>query len=64
VSVRRSGDALAIGRPVALFQSRAFRRNPEYDVAADGRFLVTVPLSEPQDNSIAVIINWSTTIKR
>ena len=54
---------LTIGRPRPLFQSRAFRRNPEYDVAADGRFLVTMPLSEPQDNSIAVVLNWADTLK-
>ena len=63
VSVSRNGEALSIGRPVPLFQSRALRRTPEYDVTADGRFLVAVPLTEPQDNAIVVIVNFTATIK-
>jgi len=63
VPITRNGGGLTIGKPVRLFQSRAFQGNPGYDVTADDRFLVAVPLSAPQDNSVAVIVNWPATLK-
>jgi Tol biopolymer transport system component len=63
VSITRGDGGLTIGRPVRLFQSRAFQGNTAYDVTADGRFLVSVPLSTPRPNSIGVVINWPATIK-
>jgi hypothetical protein len=62
-SITRSAGGLTIGRPVALFQSRALQGNPNYDVTKGDRFLVSVPLSAPQANSIAVIVNWTATMK-
>ena len=49
VSIGRSGDGLVIGKPVALFQSRAFQREPDYDVAGKDRFLLKVPLGEAEE---------------
>lgn len=63
VSITRSTGGLVIGRPVRLFQSRGFQGTPAYDVTADGRFLVSVPLSAPQSNALAVIVNWTDTVK-
>ncbi len=63
VPITRSAGGLKFGTPVRLFQSRAFQGNPNYDVTGDDRFLVSVPMSAPQDNSIAVIVNWPATIK-
>ena len=60
VSISRSGD---VGKPEALFESRAFQREPDYDVAGKNRFLLKVPLGEEDEGSVAVIANWTTTIK-
>ncbi len=64
VLIGRSGDGLAIGkRPVRVFESRAFQRAPDYDVAGKNRFLLKVPLGEADEGSVAVIANWATTMK-
>jgi Tol biopolymer transport system component len=63
VSIVRTGTGLTIGRPVPLFGSRAFRDGAEYQVSADGRFLLSVPRSDQPDISIAVIVNWTATMK-
>jgi serine/threonine protein kinase/Tol biopolymer transport system component len=59
VNVTRAGDELDVGRPVRLFQSPAFHANGEYEVASDGRFLLNVPLDDPTDTHIAVVLNWA-----
>jgi eukaryotic-like serine/threonine-protein kinase len=64
VSISRSGDSLAIGKPVALFPSRAFQRDPDYDVAGKNRFLLKVPLGAVDEGSVAVIANWAAMMKR
>ena len=64
VSIGRSGDGLEIGKPVELFESRAFQREPDYDVAGKDRFLLKVPLGEADEGSVAVIANWATTMKQ
>ena len=63
VAIGRSGDDLAIGKPVPLFESRAFQREPDYDVAGN-RFLLKVPLGEEDEGSVAVIANWAATMKK
>jgi Tol biopolymer transport system component len=63
VSIGRSGEGLVIGKPVTLFESRAFQREPDYDVAGKDRFLLKVPLGEQEELSLAVIANWATTMK-
>ena len=64
VAVTRSDSGLTIGRPGALFASRAFQRNPDYDVAPDGRFILKVPSRDQYDISVAVIVNWAATVTR
>jgi Tol biopolymer transport system component len=64
VSIARAGDALAIGTPQTLFESRAFQGEPEYDVAPDGRFLLRVPVADQIDPPLAVILNWADRLKR
>ena len=63
VSIGRSGDGLAVGKPVTIFQSRAFQRDPDYDVAGKNRFLLKVPLGKEDEGSVAVIANWAAKMK-
>lgn len=58
-----SGSTLRLGTPLALFQTRMagsrggyFR--PQYDVVADGRFLIN-HLLEDAASPITVILNWT-----
>jgi Tol biopolymer transport system component len=58
-----SGSTLQPGTPVTLFQTRMPGFNggyfkPQYDVAADGRFLINHPL-EDAASPITVILNWA-----
>jgi Tol biopolymer transport system component len=64
VSIARSGDGLVIGKPIGLFESRAFRRDPDYEVAGKDRFLLKVPLGEEDEGSVAVIAHWTATLKQ
>jgi Tol biopolymer transport system component len=64
VSIGRSGDGLIIGKPIRLFESRAFQREPDYDVAGKDRFLLKMPLGEADEGSVAVIANWAATMKQ
>jgi Tol biopolymer transport system component len=62
VSFTHSDSRPTIGRPVPLFASRAFQREPDYDVAADGRFLLNIPSRDQQGMTVAVIVNWAATL--
>jgi Tol biopolymer transport system component len=63
VSITRNASGLAISKPVQLFQLSALQRNADYDVTADDRFLVAVPLSAPRDDAIEVVVNWAATLR-
>jgi eukaryotic-like serine/threonine-protein kinase len=64
VTLKPVGSDLEFGKPVRLFQSRAFQGNREYDVSTDGRFLLNDPFNERTDTSIAVIVNWAAGLKK
>jgi len=64
VPLTRAGTELEVGKPVRVFQSRAFQGNREYDVSTDGRFLLNVPVDERSDTSLAVIVNWAAGLKK
>ena len=64
VQVSSSGSAFRTGPPVALFAPRfaespaANPFNSQYDVAADGRFLINVTLDDLASAPITLILNW------
>jgi Tol biopolymer transport system component len=63
--VRLEGERLRTGAPQALFHTRApsapnAGSGSPYAVSADGqRFLFALPIENPADNRIAVVINWA-----
>ncbi len=64
VAVDGSGSSFRAGAPVALFAPR-FAETPganpflaQYDVAADGRFLVNLTLDDIATAPISLILNW------
>ena len=66
--VRSVSTAFEAGAPAPLFQTRivfsgnfTFRHN--YAVAADGRFLINVPVEEATTSPITVILNWKPGLK-
>ena len=61
VSITATG---AVGTPRLLFQSRVFQGNQNYEVAADGRFLVNVPSNEQTAMPITVIVNWAAQFRK
>jgi hypothetical protein len=69
--IRAKADVFEAGTPTALFQTRLENRRsgpchycmPNYDVDADGRFLMTVVAEEPSA-PINLILNWPTLLKK
>jgi serine/threonine protein kinase len=62
--VRMVGTTVNVGAPVVLFQTRIYRggaENPErgqYDVAADGRFLINTVIDDSAPPPITVVQHW------
>ena len=68
-----AGDTAAeIGVAVPLFEvhmlngaATASGFRPQYDVTHDGqRFLINIPLDEDAPSPIAVVLNWTTDLKK
>ena len=64
VSIRATATMLDAGVPAALFQTRrlgggsnVIGRSHQYDVAADGRFLINVDV-ELSATPITLLLNW------
>ena len=64
VSIRTTATTLNTGVPAALFQTRrlgggsnVIGRSHQYDVAADGRFLINVDV-ELSATPITLLLNW------
>ena len=63
--IRRQGAALEVGATVPLFQTSltgpfsgvAGNIRPQYDVAADGRFLMNITAGK-RPRPITIILNW------
>jgi Tol biopolymer transport system component len=60
-----------IGTPVALFTPRILGVSRtllgyrgQYDIAPDGRFLITVPVDEGAGSSMTVVLNWAAGLKK
>jgi hypothetical protein len=54
--------ALPTAAPARLFQTGidpVYDNNDQYDVSADGRFLLLKPVGERHRGSIAVVVNWA-----
>jgi hypothetical protein len=63
VSVEARGDTVDIGSAVLLFPTRIVDvggevPRPQYDVAADGRFLINTILENSAASPITLIQNW------
>ena len=66
VRIAASGDALEVGPVTPLFDARppsGFGRY-FYDVAPDGRFLLTVPTSTNTSTMVTLFVNWPATVQR
>jgi dipeptidyl aminopeptidase/acylaminoacyl peptidase len=65
VQVSSAESAFRTSPPVALFAPRFAENpaanpfNPQYDVAADGRFLVNMPVDDLASAPITLILNWN-----
>jgi Tol biopolymer transport system component len=65
VSISVTGNKLVPGTPQMLFRTRIYRggrdlqQGIQYDVAADGRFLINTELEEDAATPITLILNWS-----
>jgi eukaryotic-like serine/threonine-protein kinase len=65
VSITLAGADLHVGAPTPLFQTRPPRsRGRDYDVSADGRFLLNAASSEQASAPITVILNWGAGLTR
>ena len=66
VSVKADGPSLEVGAPVPLFNTRLqFTGGRDYDVSADGRFLMATAFSEQSAPvPITVILNWAAGVKQ
>ena len=59
-----TGDSVEVGNPIALFSTRIvfggtnLTAGWQYDVAADGRFLINTVVSEGSTTPITLILNW------
>jgi Tol biopolymer transport system component len=65
VDFTTSGDELAAGVPRPLFDSK-MRNSPawQYDVAADGRFLVNKVVEDVSPAPLTLVQNWTTKLKK
>jgi hypothetical protein len=69
VSVEARGDIVDIGSAVSLFPTRIVdvggeAPRPQYDVAADRRFLIYTILENSAASPITLILNWSAELKK
>ena len=70
VSISVTGNKLVPGSPQRLFHTRISRggrdlqQGRQYDVAADGRFLINTELSDDAPTPITLIQNWNPDAKR
>jgi Tol biopolymer transport system component len=64
-SITVTGNKLISGTPQMLFRSHIFQggrdlqQGRQYDVAADGRFLINTELNDDSATPITLIMNWS-----
>jgi Tol biopolymer transport system component len=63
---RRSGDSLAFGRPIALFDGVNAIGGQAYAVAADGRFLLLedIEASSTPSTQLTLVLDWVDELRR
>jgi eukaryotic-like serine/threonine-protein kinase len=64
VDIHGTGANPEPGIPRALFDVRLGPKNPGFDVAKDGRFLIAVPVEQTSSVPINVVVNWTAGLKR
>jgi hypothetical protein len=68
--VRLSEQSAEISAPKPLFTSKDFqlgwdlRVRTFYEVSADGRFLLAVPVEDPDARPIVAVVDWATGLPR
>jgi Tol biopolymer transport system component len=62
MSVKLAGNGLNLGKPVALFEDK--RAWNGYDIAADGRLVVSQDVDEAGGTQISVVLNWFGEMKK
>jgi hypothetical protein len=66
----KSDHTFEAGTPVALFETpltvnrNQTPRDRRYDVTADGRFLISVPLAPAVSNPVTAVVNWTSGLDR
>ena len=71
-SIRANADTFEARPPTALFRTRLESSRfgmpnyttPNYNVAADGRFLMTVAVGESSAPPVSLILNWPAARKK
>ena len=64
-AVAVNGPSFEAGVPMALFETRIWgggantNNRQQYDVAADGRFLINVTVGEESTSPITLLTNWA-----
>ena len=65
VPIKSNGSSLEIGAPTRLFESRLIGSNSrDYDVSADGRFLMNVVPANRLAVPITVVLNWAAPLSK
>jgi Tol biopolymer transport system component len=64
VPVRSSGSGLTLAPAVELFSGPSVEDSGQYDVTADGRFLVIESFAEQEPEPVTVLMNWPAVLDR
>ena len=57
------GQQFQPGIPQPLFDVRLGSNNPSYDLSADGRFLIAMPVEQSASVPMTVVLNWQQALK-
>jgi eukaryotic-like serine/threonine-protein kinase len=66
VSIKATASSMQLGVPTTLFKADVLGRGnrQNYNVAANGRFLFNIPVTEQASAPITVILNWASNLKK
>jgi hypothetical protein len=60
----KPGAKFEAGVPKPLFDVRLAGNNPNFNVSADGRFLIATPVAESASVPMTVVLNWQAGLKK
>ena len=70
IMASHDGQTIEAGTPARLFSARlasganVYQGQPQYAVAADGRFLVNVSTDTEAAPPISIVLNWDAALKK